>query len=204
MFCFLLLLMSYVFCLLLLYAIYYMFFSLFLLRFVFVFSCFFFSMMCFCLAYDFLTALVCWEFLGFLSFFLLLFFWLRFFSVKFSFKCYFCVKIGDFFFVVCFCLILLIFPCGFFIFMLLVFLVDFFCVIFFLFFVLGVSFSKSTQWFFYIWLPDAMEGPIPVSALIHAATLVLCGFIFYLWFFFCLSWCLFFFLCFVVCLCLLC
>ncbi|ESL04768.1 NADH dehydrogenase subunit 5 (mitochondrion) [Trypanosoma rangeli SC58] len=175
---FILLLINIVFCFILFYAFYYMYFDIYLGRFFNIFWLFIMCMNFFILSYDFLTAYCGWELLGLYSFFLISYFWYRFFSLKFGFKAFFIGKIGDILLMSAFSIIFLMNG-----FCVITFqflnnmCIDYYYITFALFLLISCAFTKSTQFGLHIWLPDAMEGPIPVSALIHAATLVVCGII---------------------------
>lgn len=49
----------------------------------------------FLLSVDFLTAYINWEFIGLFSFFLISYFWFRYFAFKCGFKSFFIGKLGD-------------------------------------------------------------------------------------------------------------
>lgn len=175
---FILMLIDMVFCFIVFYAFYYMYFDLMLNRFFNIFWWFVLCMNFFILSFDFLTAFCGWELVGLFSFFLISYFWYRFYALKFGFKSFFISKIGDMFMMLAFVIIFIMngysaitfhFLCF--------FCVDYFYICFVITLIICCAFSKSTQFGLHIWLPDAMEGPIPVSALIHAATLVVCGII---------------------------
>lgn len=113
-----------------------------------------------------------WEGVGICSFLLISYWNSRIEAIKSSMKAIMINKIGDIFFIL---LIIIIWKkYGEINFIVLesnfsnnCFLIGFFIII--------ASTSKSAQFGLHTWLADAMEGPTPVSALIHAATMVTAG-----------------------------
>ena len=98
-------------------------------------------------------------------------------TIKFAFKVFFISKLGDLFFVLYITIFWYFNGFTNICFYILYFDFDFIIYNFLVILILIVGGSKSPFFGFHIWLPDAMEGPIPVSAMIHAATLVVAGII---------------------------
>jgi NADH-quinone oxidoreductase subunit L len=140
---------------------------------------FMFFMLTLVLAENFLLMFVGWEGVGLASYLLIGFYFLRTSAANAGKKAFVVNRIGDFGFLLA--MFLMIFHFG---------TLNFsqvfaqvtahpewqggFLTAIALFLVLGAT-GKSAQIPLYIWLPDAMEGPTPVSALIHAATMVTAG-----------------------------
>jgi NADH-quinone oxidoreductase subunit L len=143
---------------------------------------FMFFMLLLVLAANYLLMFVGWEGVGLCSYLLIGFFFLKQSATNAGNKAFWANRIGDFGFILGLLLILRTFgtldfatvlpaaakmpaePAG---------QAGVLTVIALLLFV-GAA-GKSAQIPLYVWLPDAMEGPTPVSALIHAATMVTAG-----------------------------
>jgi proton-translocating NADH-quinone oxidoreductase chain L len=129
-----------------------------------------------------------WEGVGLFSYLLISFWYTRTQANSSAIKAFIVNRVGDLFFLIGFSFISLLFGSFNFsvIFTSLSFVFNYNISIFFGLYLVDVLFflsfcffigvlSKSAQIFLHSWLPDAMEGPTPVSALIHAATMVAAG-----------------------------
>src|SRR4026209_117411 len=141
-------------------------------------SLFAFSMMGLVLAPNFVQLFVCWELVGLCSYLLIGYWYQRPEAARAAVKAFWTTKAGDVGLLIG--IVLLDRQAGTFDFLDLLVMVDSgtlplaglgaitFCIY------LGAV-GKSAQFPLHVWLPDAMEGPTPVSALIHAATMVTAG-----------------------------
>ncbi len=141
-------------------------------------SLFAFSMMGLVLAPNFLQLFICWELVGLCSYLLIGFWYQRPAAARAAVKAFWITKAGDVGLLIGIVMIYRL--TGTFDFTALRALatsgalplaglsIITFCIY------LGAM-GKSAQFPFHVWLPDAMEGPTPVSALIHAATMVTAG-----------------------------
>lgn len=155
-------------------------------RFMGYLSLFTFFMLILVTAHNFLQMFVGWEGVGVSSYLLINFWFTRIQANKAAIKAMLINRIGDFALLIAIFIIFYVFNSLDYttVFTLaplvlnthIIFLnfelpvIDFICL--FLFF---GAMGKSAQLGFHTWLPDAMEGPTPVSALIHAATMVTAG-----------------------------
>lgn len=172
-----------------LYSIEYMYNDPHLPRFLSYLSLFTFFMVILVTAANLLQLFIGWEGVGLCSYLLINFWYTRIAANKAAMKALIINKIGDvclllgiiLFFVFYNSLDFLFINCSSWLIQKTIYLntylfwfnVDYFSIVLFL-FIIGAC-AKSAQIGLHTWLPDAMEGPTPVSALIHAATMVTAG-----------------------------
>lgn len=136
--------------------------------------------------YDFFLILIAWECIGLFSFLLVNFYSTRIYTIKAALKTFIFSRISDMFIFITFNLTILVFnstdltiifcKTPFFIFHSLY--INTISINFVFLFTITLSLAsciKGAQFFFHVWLPDAMEAPTPASALIHSSTLVIMG-----------------------------
>ena len=136
--------------------------------------------------YDYFLILFSWECIGLFSFLLVNFYSSRIYTIKAALKTFIFSRISDMFMFFSFLLTINTFNTTD---LSLIFLQTPFLAFHYIFigdtaihFITLFSFClvtsggiKGAQFFFHVWLPDAMEAPTPASALIHSSTLVVAG-----------------------------
>nr|YP_010049526.1 NADH dehydrogenase subunit 5 [Strombidium cf. sulcatum]QPL15931.1 NADH dehydrogenase subunit 5 [Strombidium cf. sulcatum] len=136
--------------------------------------------------YDYFLILFVWECIGLFSFLLVNFYSSRIYTIKAALKTFVFSRISDLFMFLAFILTILVYnttdlsliflETPYFLFYYLscwLFKIHFLSI-----FTFSLALSgaiKAAQFFFHVWLPDAMEAPTPASALIHSSTLVVAG-----------------------------
>jgi NADH-quinone oxidoreductase subunit L len=138
-------------------------------------SLFTFSMLMLVMANNFLQLFFGWEAVGLVSYLLIGFWYTRESAVYANLKAFIVNRVGDFGFLLGIALVLVHFgtldyqevfskgpalESG----------ITLICILLFM-----GAMGKSAQFPLHVWLPDSMEGPTPISALIHAATMVTAG-----------------------------
>jgi len=135
---------------------------------------------------NFLQMFFGWEGVGLASYLLISFWYSRYLANKAAIKAMLMNRIGDLSLLVAISIIFMVFGslkynvvfniCYYFLNLDIVIMAYKFNLFFILgLFLFGGAVGKSAQLGLHTWLPDAMEGPTPVSALIHAATMVTAG-----------------------------
>ena len=136
--------------------------------------------------YDYFLILFAWECIGLFSFLLVNFYSTRIYTIKAALKTFVFSRISDMFMFFSFLLTINTFNTTD---LSLIFIQTPFLAFHYIFFgdtavhfITLFSFClvtsggiKAAQFFFHVWLPDAMEAPTPASALIHSSTLVVAG-----------------------------
>lgn len=144
------------------------------------------SVICLFFAYDYFLVLLSWECIGLFSLLLVNFYSTRVYTNKAALKTFVFSRISDMFMFITFTLAIVVFnttdlsmifvktP---FLLFHLIYLGEY-GIHFLTFFTISLVLTggiKAAQFFFHVWLPDAMEAPTPASALIHSSTLVVGG-----------------------------
>lgn len=136
--------------------------------------------------YDFFLIMFAWECIGLFSLLLVNFYSMRIYTIKAALKTFVFSRISDMFMFLSFMLSIVIFNTTdlSLIFLQIPFLSFHYLFLgnlalhfltFFSFCIVTSGAIKAAQFFFHVWLPDAMEAPTPASALIHSSTLVVAG-----------------------------